>query len=187
MSIFNKLGIYFSMLFVAAVIAGIYGALHDQISYSFSSEYFTHFKFIQFGVPWAHESPRLGAAFVGVLATWWMGVLVCIILGLFGFMFSTPKQMGICLTKSLAVVTCIALITGILGLIYGYVKIGDDTIVNYMHWVRPGVLDPVQFVRVGFMHNASYLGGLTGLLAGIIYLFLVKKSYNKSLHLIPDE
>jgi hypothetical protein len=168
------------ILLVGAVAASAYGAIHNQISYSFSNEYFTQFKFIQFGLPWAQDYPRLGAALVGALATWWMGVLVCIILGLFGFMFPSPKQMGLNLTKSLVVVTGVALLTGLLGLIYGYIKIDNETVINYMHWVRPGVTDPVQFVRVGFMHNASYLGGLTGLIAGIIYLFVVKSSYNKS-------
>jgi hypothetical protein len=48
-----------------------------------------------------------------------------------------------------------------------------------MQWVRPGVTNPIQFVRVGFMHNASYLGGLTGLLSGIAYLVVSKLRYNK--------
>jgi hypothetical protein len=33
---------------IACLIAGAYGALHNQISYSVASEYFQQFKFIQF-------------------------------------------------------------------------------------------------------------------------------------------
>lgn len=79
------------MLFFAIVIAAIYGMLHNQISYTFSEEYFTQFKFKQFGIPWAYETPRLGAAYVGALATWRMGIIVFIILGLLGFMFYSPR------------------------------------------------------------------------------------------------
>lgn len=168
------------MLVFAAVVAGIYGVLHDQISYTFSEEYFTQFKFKQFHIPWAYATPRLGAAYVGFLATWWMGVLVFIFLGLFGFMFRSPQQMAIKLSRSFLVVVVIALLTGLSGLALGYYQVNEHTISQYMHWVKPNVSNPVQFVRVGFMHNASYLGGLIGLLMGIVYLIVSKLRRNKS-------
>lgn len=167
---------YFGMIFVAAVIAGIYGIIHDQISYTISPEYYTKFKFIQFNLHWLESTPRLGAAIVGFLATWWMGVLVCLLLGLFGFMFKTPKEMAIHLAKAFVVVTVVALLTGLIGLAIGYLRVTESTIASYMPWVRPNVSNPIQFIRVGFMHNASYLGGLTGLIAGIIYLIRAKRS-----------
>lgn len=167
------------MLIFAAFVAGIYGMLHNQISYTFSEEYFTQFKFKQFGIPWAYDTPRLGAAYVGALATWWMGVLVFILLGLFGFMFSSPLQMAKNLGKSFMVVIAVAVITGIVGLVYGYYQVNEQTVNQYMQWVRHGVLNPIQFVRVGFMHNASYFGGITGLLSGILYLIIIKLRYDK--------
>ncbi|WP_338254586.1 hypothetical protein [Shewanella sp. M-Br] len=179
MRIIQKIGVYFLMLIFAAVVAGIYGMLHDQISYTFSEEYFTQFKFKQFGIPWAYETPRLGAAYVGALATWWMGVLVFIVLGFFGVMFHSPRQMASNLSKSFLVVIVVALLTGLAGLALGYYQVNEQTVSQYMQWVRPDVTNPVQFVRVGFMHNASYLGGLTGLLSGIAYLVICKLRYNK--------
>ena len=179
MKLIQKIGIYFLLLIMAAIVAGVYGALHDQISYTFSEEYFTQFKFKQFAIPWAYDTPRLGAAYVGVLATWWMGVIVFVLLGLFGFMFSTLSVMAKYLIRSFAVVVVVALLTGIAGLLYAYYQVDEESIGAYMQWVRPGVLDPVQFVRVGFMHNASYLGGVTGLLSGIGYLIWAKLRYNK--------
>lgn len=180
MRILQKVGVYLLMLVLAAVVAGIYGMLHDQISYTFSEEYFTQFKFKQFGIPWAYEAPRLGASYVGALATWWMGILVYILLGLFGFMFHSPKQMASNLSKSFLVVIGVALLTGLAGLALGYYQVNNQTVSQYMQWVRPGVSEPIQFIRVGFMHNASYLGGLTGLLSGIVYLVVNKLRYNKS-------
>lgn len=181
MRILQKIGVYFIMLVLAAVTAGIYGMLHDQISYTFSEEYFTQFKFKQFGIPWAYEAPRIGAAYVGALATWWMGILVFIVLGFLGFIFHSPRQMAINLSKSFLVVMGIALLTGLVGLGVGYYRVNEQTISQYMQWVMPDVTHPIQFVRVGFMHNASYLGGLTGLLSGIVYLILCKLRYNKSI------
>ncbi|BCE01815.1 hypothetical protein [Marinicellulosiphila megalodicopiae] len=177
MQYLNKTGVYFLMFIPAIIIAGLYGSVHDQISFSFSTEYFTHFKFIQFNTPWAQDFPRLGAAVVGAKATWWMGVLVFIVLGLFGFLFDSPKIMAIELFKSFLVVVLVGLITGCLGLIYGYIVVNDQSIEQYQSWIWSDVTHPVQFVRVGFMHNASYLGGLTGLLSAIVYLLFAHKRY----------
>lgn len=166
--------VYILAILVAIVVAGVYGVIHDQISYSFSHEYFTKFKFIQFKLNWAYEYPRLGAALVGALATWWMGLILSAILGLFGFLFKDPKIMRTSIYQAIGVAVAVAFVTGIAGLIYGYYVIDDETVNAYLYWVHPGVTDPVLFIRVGFMHNASYLGGVIGLLAGIVFL-VVKK------------
>ena len=138
------------------------------------------FKFIQFHFPWAYDTPRTGAAVVGFLATWWMGCIVYSILGLFGFIFPTAKIMRQELLNSFLVVLIIALLTGLGGLLYGYMTLNESNIALYADWIWPNVINPVQFLRVGFMHNASYIGGLTGLIAGICYLFLRKKVITKT-------
>lgn len=166
----QKILVYLGMLIFAALIAGAYGMIHDQISYSISQEYFTRFKFHQFGIPWAEQSPRRGAALVGFMATWWMGVLVGLPLGLFSFRFPTPTMLARQLAIAFVIVISVALLTGLLGLGFATIIVNQNSIDDYQRFVRPDVQDPIQFVRVGFMHNASYLGGLLGLIAGIIYL-----------------
>jgi hypothetical protein len=62
--------IIFVLLFIAiCFISGIYGFLHDQISYTVSPEYFTHLKFHQFNIPNSLYN-RIGAGIVGIMATW---------------------------------------------------------------------------------------------------------------------
>lgn len=153
----------------------------DQICYTLSNEYFTQYTFKQFSIPWAYEVPRVGAAFVGVLSTWWMGVIICALLGFFGFMFKTSELMAISIAKSVVVVVTVALIASLLGLINGYYQVNQMTVMSYMRWVPSGVTDPIQFVRVGHMHNTGYIGGLAGLVAGIIYLFILKRRYTQPL------
>lgn len=179
----KKFGIYILMCIPAAVLAGIYGIIHNQISYTISSEYFTHFKFIQFNVPWAYSYPRLGAAYVGFLATWWMGILVFIPLGWFGFIFPNTQQMAIQLMRAFLVVAATALSTGLLGLAYAYFQVNSTSIHHYVHWLRDGISHPIPFIRVGFMHNCSYFGGVTGLLAGIVYLLIAKVRCSKNMPL----
>ena len=82
---------YLKALVIAIIIAGIHGAIHDQISFTFSEEYFTRFKFIQFNLSWAYESPRLGAALVGFLAAWWMALSYARFLVCLGFCLEIQK------------------------------------------------------------------------------------------------
>src|SRR5947209_7401592 len=62
-------------LCAACLIAGLYGALHDQISFTVSPDYYYHFKFHRFRIP-ENLQGRIGAGIVGWYATWWMGLIV---------------------------------------------------------------------------------------------------------------
>jgi len=58
-----------------------------------------------------------------------------------------------------------AIVAFVLGLLHG---------ADYSAWEslgsRLGILDLPSFVRVAYIHNASYVGGLIGLVAAIIWL-----------------
>ena len=159
------------LLFSAMLIAGIYGALHDQISFTVSSEYFTKFKYHQFGfvdLPLPH---RVKAAMIGFLASWWMGLPIGLFVGVFGFIHKTARLMFIRSLKAFGVVAVVALAVGIVGLTYGWFFASHD-LSDYNGWFRPeGLVNPAHFLSVGHMHNFSYLGGAIGLVAGVISQF----------------
>ena len=58
---------------LGGIVGGIYGILHDQITYSISNEYFTRLKFIQFHYADFGFPVRIFVSEVGFLATWWVG------------------------------------------------------------------------------------------------------------------
>lgn len=180
MKIIEEVGVYFLILVIATFVAGLYGVLHDQISYTISNEYFTQLRFRQFRIPWAYENHRLGVAYVGVFSTWWMGLLAYSFLGLFGFMFKSPKLMAIYLGKSMLVVISVAFIAALVGLAYGYYHVNENTIAENIQTIPANVTNPVQFLRVAYMHSASYIGGIPGLIAGIVYLVIRKQHLNQS-------
>lgn len=153
------------MLAIAALgglLGGIYGALHDQISYAISPEYFTRMKFDQFryldfGLP-----SRVFASEVGAMATWWVGF--------FGAWFLAraavpawpgPMAWRRCLI-GFAIVALTAIAAGAAGLWYGLRPTPDPS--GWQTLCRDlGVRDVRGFVRVAYLHNASYLGGLVGI------------------------
>jgi hypothetical protein len=152
-------------------MAGIYGFLHDQISYTVSPEYFTHLKFAQFNIPKALHN-RIGAGLVGIKATWWMGIVIGIVLIPIGLIIPGWKNYLQIMLRAFVYVSVTALIIGIIALVYGLMTYN---IHNFPPFNIPaGVTDPVKFAVVGNMHNFSYIGGLAGMIVGIIYIIIQK-------------
>ncbi|MBB3697045.1 hypothetical protein KMW28_21630 [Flammeovirga yaeyamensis] len=185
----NKLIAFILILIIAPILGGIYGVIHDQITYSISEEYYTKFKFIQFGLEnWGMgqnigtirtpeielANPRLGAAIVGVLATWWVGLIIGIFLGFIGLIHRNGKEMLNISLKAFLLTIGIALLTGLIGLLYGKIFLVD----NPPNWFLPdNLIERGSFIMVGSMHNFSYLGGLIGLISAITYSIRQKRGY----------
>ena len=171
--------IFLALIIVAIIIAGIYGAIHDQISFTVSSEYFTEFKYHQFGFVDSPLPDRAKAAIIGFLASWWMGIPIGLFVGLFGFMHKPVNLMFTRSLKAFAVVAIVTLLVGIGGLVYGWFFASHD-LADYRGWFIPEKLDSSRnFLSVGHMHNFSYLGGVIGLTAGIIFQFIQRSTNNK--------
>lgn len=161
---------------ISCFVAAIYGILHDQLTYTISHEYYTKFKFYQFGIKTLqvdYEPPevRLWVALVGVLATWWMGIPIGLILGLVGFVHKGNRRMFQVVMKAILITVVVAFITGLIGLAYGKLYL-SKTDVDW--WLPENLIDKKSFITVGSMHNFSYLGGLIGMITGIAYILKQK-------------
>lgn len=166
------------MVFIAIVMASIYGALHDQVSYTVSQEYFTLFKYIQFQVDTLSVPARVKAGIIGVLATWYMGLPIGLFLGVTGLKAARQEYFGLCI-RTFGVVILVAGLTGIIGLAYGWFFASHDP-GDYHGWFIPdGLKHTRNFLSVGYMHNFSYLGGATGLAAGAIWQYFALKGIKK--------
>ncbi len=159
----GKFPTFFVLLLLAGVAGAIFGALHNQLSYTVGPSYFTAFKFPQFDI--AEALPhRIGAALVGIYASWWMGVLVGLPAFAFGLLTvpSARTYMAAGL-GAIFLVVVLATFGALAGLLGGL--IADNT----------GLLDPYltfrdgptrsDFIRAGFMHDATYVAGALGALA----------------------
>jgi hypothetical protein len=150
-------------------MAGVYGFLHDQLSYTVSPEYFTKLKFGQFNIPESMHN-RIGAGIVGIKATWWMGLVIGIIIIPIGLMIPNWKNYLRVSIGTFMYITATALLIGVIALVYGLINYNIN---NLPHFNIPnGVEDKIKFCVVGNMHNFSYLGGLFGIVAGIINIII---------------
>lgn len=165
---------------ISPVLGGVYGIIHDQLTYTISHEYYTKFKFYQFGLmdmgrEAIFPNPRIQVSEVGYLATWWMGVPIGIILGFVGLIHKSDRQMLIVTFKAFLVVIIIAFITGLTGLAYGKLYLANSGV---DWWLPENLIDMNNYIAVGSMHNFSYVGGIIGLIGGVIYSLRKKKQLN---------
>lgn len=171
MTALKKFLVLIVIIALAPLIGGLYGILNDQLTYTISPEYYTKFKFYQFGLmdtgnEAIFPNPRIQVSVVGFMATWWVGLPIGIILGLIGLIHKNAAQMFLSTMKAILVTIATAFIVGLAGLAYGkFYLVGTG--VNW--WFPDNLIDVGNFIAVGSMHNFSYIGGLIGLITGSIY------------------
>jgi hypothetical protein len=153
---------------LGGLMAGCYGILHDQITWSISQEYFTRLKFQQFHYANFGLPPRVFVAEIGFLATWWVGFLAAWFLARItvpAFPRATALRHGL---RGLFIIFTFAVVAAIMGFIFGLLH-GPD----YSSWEDLAstlqIRDLRSFVRVAYIHNAGYLGSLIGLITAIIH------------------
>ncbi|HEX3048562.1 MAG TPA: hypothetical protein VHY08_27685 [Bacillota bacterium] len=173
-----KFRVFAALFIISIIFASVYGMIHNQISFTVSPEYFTKFKFIQFCISTKLQN-RIGASVVGLRATWWMGLMIGLILVPLGLVIPGWRNFLFGMLRVFSVVTGTAFLTGIIALIYGYFVLNNTNIPNYLYFDQ--AIDPVAFARAGNMHNFSYLGGLIGIITGGIWIFVERALAKKRL------
>ncbi len=167
------------MAVIGALIAGAYGVVHDQITYSISPEYFTQMKFDQFSYANFGFPTRVFVGEIGFLASWWVGFfsawfLARIAVPVWPYPIAFRKSF-----TGFSVILVTALISAVIGYLYGLNVTGDDEWWRmYCHSLK--VTDVVAFIRVAYIHNASYLGGLIGLIVALIGMILSKGRFRRN-------
>lgn len=168
----KKLGIFILIIFISVLLASFYGALHDQITYTISSEYFTIYKFDQFGFSdWGNNNPRATTALIGILATWWVGLFIGVFQGLVGLIHKTPKLMFQYTFKAILITLGITIMFGVIGYLIEQLNPETYTDCCYPYAIKDGK----SFQIVGSIHNYSYTGGEIGAFIGIVYQIIMKK------------
>lgn len=159
--------------FLGAIIAGLYGIVHDQVTYSISEEYFTRLKFIQFAYADAGFPRRVFVGEIGFLATWWVGFVAGWFISRItvpAFSRATAFRYNIRAFLIMFSAALLASLTGYaLGLLHGQDFSNWEPLASSL-----GVKNVRSFVRVAYIHNSSYLGGLVGLIIALLHLKRLK-------------
>lgn len=174
----KKVLVFLLFVLITPIISGVYGIIHDQITCTISPEYYTKFKFHQFGIDYLYihsgEIPlREGAAIVGFMATWWVGIPIGLAIGIMSLFFKANSiTYGF---KSILIVFFTAILMGVVGYLVSYFFLDSN---NYINTIPVDVTEPKKFLNSGMIHNFSYLGGALGLVFAIIYLIRTRLKIN---------
>jgi hypothetical protein len=150
---------------LCVLFAVAYGIAHDQVTARVCVEYFTIGHAPIFGT----EDPTLLGLGWGVLATWWVGVMLGIPLATAARVGSRPKRDAASLVRPLTalmlVSACCALAAGLLGwaLAARHVVYLPEPLASAVPRERH-----VAFLADLWAHNASYAAGFLG--GGIVIL-----------------
>ena len=162
------------LLIFACLFAGGYGAAHNQISYTVAPEYFTEFKFHQFRIPDSF-SDRAGAAIVGWLASWWMGVFIGVILIPLGLLIpGTPRHYFWSMIRVFWIVAATTFVVGLVALGVSFLVVNSETVGEFTRYNNE-IVDDAAFARAGTMHNFGYAGGVLGIVTGAIAIFRLRR------------
>lgn len=164
--------VFFPVLLVAGcVIAAAYGAVHNQISYTVSPEFFHLDLFNRCMTPIEFHN-RAGASLVGVFTSWWMGLVIGLPVLLVALILPGWKAYVQHSLIAFGVAAVTALLIGLAALLVFSLVLTPATVGGFRF--PPGVTDEVAFARAGMMHNFGYLGGGVGILLAVAYLIVVR-------------
>ena len=152
-------------------MAGVYGALHDQVSYTISPEYFTKMKFEQFQYANFGWPQRVFASEVGFLASWWVGMIGGWVLARVGLDQLPLQTRGRDVAVAFAIVFVTAIISGCVGALLGFLVSRFSDLSGWNQWRDVLELTDLRsFVIVAYLHWASYLGALLGVIGAAVYV-----------------
>ena len=155
---------------MGALVAGTYGVVHDQITYTLSREYFTAFKFDQFTYLIEPGRPeRVVVGMIGFLATWWVGMISAWFLARLTVPHLPARQATWLCMQGFGIIIGLAVVAGAVGALLGTWRMRHGELDEWAVLAAGHRLQhPDRFVRVAYIHNGSYLGGLIGLVLACI-------------------
>ena len=155
---------------IGALIAGLYGIVHDQITFALSADYFYRLKFVQFRFADFGLPVRVFVGIIGFLATWWVGLIAGWLLARVTVKHVEPRRMLALSLRGFGVVLAFAVLGALAAIAYGVFQMPDRSTSDIAYDAFfLGVADVTAFTRVAYIHNGGYLGGLAGIItAGIL-------------------
>jgi len=158
---------------LSVVAACLYGVVHDQITARICLEYFTigHPRLV------AANSPTIHGFLWGVIATWWVGLILGILLAAAARFGRPPKISAAELLRPLCVLFLAAGTAAVIAGSFGHwlATRGDVQLAGLLA-TRVPVEQHVNFITAWWAHMASYAVGFLGGLVILVYVLLRRRA-----------
>lgn len=111
---------------------------------------------------------RIGASWIGALASWWMGLVLAVSVYLVALLVKGDPAFVRAFLIAAVLVVSVTFLMGLGALAVAHMIFAPGN----LPWWMDGwdVRDPIAFARAGQMHNFSYMGGLIGAVVGVVWV-----------------
>ena len=158
----------FVIIFFCVLAAVVYSVIHNQATARVCLEYFT----VAHPPIFPTTSPTLLATGWGVIATWWVGLILGIGLAVAARAGSRPPRNWQTLLVPVAILmlimACCAAIAGTIGWLAA-----DAGLIDFSQFFRIPPERNAAFAAAAFAHNMSYASGFVG---GLVVMWRVWRS-----------
>ncbi len=176
----TKWGAFILLFMIALLLTSVFGMLYGMLAVSISEEFYIYKELPTLGLESITMSDKLPkqvlAGIAGFLAWLRVGLFPGFILPLMGLFHEKPSDMVKYTLRSIAlgigITVVVSLVGALLGMFWsGKVMVGD------MIWRMPPALGGVRpFIVMDTIYYFSYMGGIIGLMAAIVYMLFPLKN-----------
>ena len=156
------------IVLTCVVAAVVYGIIHDQFTGHICVEYFSVFHPPIFPT----RSPTLLAIGWGILATWWVGAFLGVLLAIAARAGRRPKLTASALIRPIGKLLLVMGVCAALSGTTGFV-LARNGVISPPGWVAAGLpaSSHPRFMADWWAHNASYTSGFLGgiALCGVVF------------------
>ena len=163
---------------IASAIAGIYGVINDQITFTISSEYYTKYIFLQYKLVQVEGDsriihPRILVVLVTFLSTWWFPLISGLIIVIFNLIQNTWKMLLKTSVLAMLISILITVFSAIIGFILGSLIISKLPKYYFADWcfIPDKLNDYENYITAGTMDAFNFFGGILGLIVAIFYSY----------------
>ena len=174
----RKILTIFLVAAMASVIAGIYGVINDQITFSISSEYYTKYRFLQYNLVQVEGDsriiyPRILVVLVTFLSTWWFPLISGLIIIIFNLIQNTWKMLLKTSVLAMLISILITVFSAIIGFMLGSLIIRKLPKYYFADWcfIPDKLNDYENYITAGTMDVFNSFGGFLGLIVAIFYSY----------------
>ena len=168
--------IFVFFVLISPLVAGLYGIIIDEFAYTFSEEFFTKFRFLQYNYP--ESAGRYEVAIMGWKNNWILGFFVGLPLAMVGLLHENDSKIFPYILKSFIITLIIAAFTSLLGLLVGKYILTKEV----ANWNLPeNISDPDTFMAIETMNNFSFMGATIGMLLAILWQMYQRRKDEKIL------
>ena len=174
----RKILTIFLVAAMASVIAGLYGVINDQITFSISSEYYTKYRFLQYNLVQVEGDsriiyPRILVVLVTFLSTWWFPLISGLIIIIFNLIQNTWKMLLKTSVLAMLISILITVFFAIIGFILGSLIISKLPKYYFADWcfIPDKLNDYENYITAGTMDVFNSFGGFLGLIVAIFYSY----------------